>query len=90
MSSDPRCPAGGRPEVAGWVLGGLDPDEALRFGEHLLMCGECQAAVEDLQGAGSILLATSAAAQPPADLERRTLARIRDAAGPDHRRRSAL
>ena len=89
MSSDPRCPAGGRPEAAGWVLGGLDPDEGLRFGEHLLMCGECQAAVEDLQGVGSILLATSAAARPPADLERRTLARVRDAARGNHHRPAA-
>ena len=46
----------GHPEVAGWVLGALDRDEAGRFEEHLRSCGECQAAVAELEPVARMLL----------------------------------
>ena len=44
MLTDGRCRDGGRPEAAGYVLSALDPDDALSFGEHLLICEICRAA----------------------------------------------
>lgn len=82
MVADDHCPPEGRPEVAGWVLGAMEPKEALRFGEHLLTCGECQAAIAEVEAAGRMLLAPQLlpVAQPPADLMARTLARVQQAA----------
>ncbi|MDQ2874883.1 MAG: zf-HC2 domain-containing protein [Actinomycetota bacterium] len=71
----------GHPDVAGWVLGALDPDHAERFAGHLLSCEECRAAVSDLEPVARLLQnpvagADTAAVKPPADLEARTLTRV--------------
>src|ERR1022692_2697764 len=75
----------GHPDVAGWVLGALDPDDAERFAEHLLSCEECQAAVTELEPVARLLQnpiaeVDTAAVKPPADLGARTLTRVEWAA----------
>lgn len=73
-SASPRC-AAGRMNVAGWVVGALDPDDAEFFADHLLTCKDCQLAVAELEPAGQLL-----GMRPPASLGATTLARIRQAA----------
>ena len=81
MLTDGRCRDGGRPEAAGYVLSALDPDDALSFGEHLLTCELCRAAVDELRATARLLQATLFSSRPPASLRSRTLNRIRQAAG---------
>ena len=60
----------GHPDVAGWVLGALDPDDAERFAEHLLSCEECQAAVTELEPVAKLLknpIAEVDTAAPPVE-----------------------
>ena len=76
MPDPDTYPELGHPEVAGWVLGALDPGEAGRFEEHLRTCGECQAAVADLEPVARLLRQE----KPPADLQARTLASVERAA----------
>ena len=72
--------------MAGWVLGALDPGDEGRFEEHLGSCGDCQAAVAELEPVARMLQeaaaagAPAAAAEPPADLQARTLASVEQAA----------
>ena len=75
----------GQPDVAGWVLGALDPDDAERFAEHLLSCEECQAAVTELEPVARLFQnpvaeVNTVAVKPPADLGARTLTRVEWAA----------
>ena len=76
----------GHPDVAGWVLGALDPSEAGRFEEHLRSCGECQAAVAELEPVARVFrkavpaAGPTAAAEPPADLQARTIDSVEQAA----------
>lgn len=79
MPADDCCAVGG-PDVAGWVLGALDPGDAERFAQHLASCRACQVAVAELEPAGQLLLATSPVPGPSARLEASTLARVRQAA----------
>jgi anti-sigma-K factor RskA len=74
------------PDVAGWVLGVLDPDDSVRFEEHLRSCEECQQAVAEF-GPAARLLQTALPAielmeddEPPAELQTRTVARVERAA----------
>jgi anti-sigma-K factor RskA len=68
------------PEAAGWVLGVLDPGDAVRFAAHLESCPDCRAAVAELAPAAGMLRAAAPADLPPPDLQARTLARVRQAA----------
>ena len=76
----------GHPDVAAWVLGALDPDDAERFAGHLRSCEECQKAVAELEPVARMLQGATAAvpdatdAGPPADLRERTLSRVEWAA----------
>ncbi|HEV2375728.1 MAG TPA: zf-HC2 domain-containing protein [Streptosporangiaceae bacterium] len=72
-------------DVAGWVLGALDPGDTARFTEHLQTCGQCQTAAAELEPVARMLRnpltgAGSAEEQPPPGLEARTLARVEWAA----------
>lgn len=78
----------GHPEVAGWVLGALDPEETGSFWDHLGSCGECQAELAELQPVARMLASAAPAVQPPADLQARTLARVKQAARPPAARTS--
>jgi hypothetical protein len=66
-------------EVAGWVLGVLDPDDARDFGAHLLGCDQCQAAVAEFEPVAQGLKHAAPAAEPPADLAAKTLAAVQHA-----------
>jgi Putative zinc-finger len=78
VPADDCCAVGG-PDVAGWVLGALDPGDAERFAQHLSSCRACQLTVAELEPAGQVLLATSPVGPPPR-LAAATLARVRRAA----------
>ena len=64
------------PEVAGWALGALDPDDAAAFEEHLQSCGQCQAEVAEFASVARSLALAAPAAEPPPDLEFKTLAAV--------------
>ena len=57
------------PEAAGWVLGTLDPDDAVWFAGHLPSCPDCRAAVAEF-GPGLYSASASPAALIKAFLER--------------------
>lgn len=73
-------------DAAGWALGVLDPEDRRRFVAHLYSCQECQQAVTDLRPAALMLktplpaVELTAGAEPPADLQARTLASLKRAA----------
>jgi hypothetical protein len=66
-------------EVAGWVLGVLDPDDARDFEAHLLGCDQCQAAVAEFEPVAHGLKQAAPAVEPPADLAAKTLAAVQHA-----------
>ena len=65
------------PEVAGWALGALDPDDAADFEKHLQSCGQCQTEAAEFAAVARSLALAAPAAEPPADLEIKTLAAVR-------------
>jgi len=67
------------PDVAGWVLGVLDPADAAAFETHLGTCAECQAAVAEFEPVARGLRLAAPAAEPPADLQARTIAAVQHA-----------
>ena len=76
------------PEVAGWMLGKLDPAEAEDFRAHLAGCLHCQAAIDELAPVGQALRHLPPAAEPPPGLEALTIARVQAAAAPGRPRRA--
>jgi hypothetical protein len=66
-------------EVAGWVLGVLDPDDTRDFEAHLLGCDQCQAAVAEFEPVAQGLKHAAPAVEPPADLAAKTLAAVQHA-----------
>jgi len=64
------------PDVAGWVLGALDPADAAAFETHLGSCHHCQAAVAEFEPVARSLRLAAPAAEPPADLQARTVAAV--------------
>jgi hypothetical protein len=80
-------------DAVGAVLGVLDPGDSARFEAHLQSCEECQQAVTELGPAARMLKTAppagslAAEAEPPADLEARTLAMVEQAARKAARRR---
>jgi hypothetical protein len=66
-------------DVAGWVLGALDPADAAAFETHVGSCQVCQAAVADLEPVARSLRFAAPAVDPPADLQARTIAAVQDA-----------
>jgi anti-sigma-K factor RskA len=71
----------GHLDAAAWALGALDPEEAERFPAHLQSCGRCRIAVAEFEQVARALAHPPPAAEPPPDLEARTLASVRRAAG---------
>ena len=65
------------PEVAGWALAALDPDDATAFEEHLRSCEQCQAEVAGFAPVARSLALAAPAAGPPPDLELKTVAAVR-------------
>jgi len=86
-------------EVAGWLLGPLDPDQSGHFKAHLETCDQCQREVAELSPVSHMVkdvfrgvdLATGPGkTEPPADLQARTMTRIRQASWKSRRRRGDL
>ncbi len=72
MSCDPI-----RPMLAAYSEGLLKPDEASKVSEHLSACPACQAEA-DRHAEVWELLAADEPVEPPADLARRVLEKVRD------------
>lgn len=68
------------PDVAGYVLGLLEPAEAARFGHHLRDCGHCRDEVADLAGLRPLLDQVAPAPAVPPGLAARTMAAVERAA----------
>ncbi|MGH9177271.1 MAG: anti-sigma factor family protein, partial [Acidimicrobiales bacterium] len=64
------------PDVAGYVLGVLEPAEAARFGHHLRDCGHCRSEVADLAGMRPLLDSVAPAPAVPPGLAARTMAAV--------------
>ena len=64
------------PEVAGWALGALDPDDMPAFEEHLRSCEQCQAQVAEFTAVAKSLALAAPAAEPPAGLELKVVAAV--------------
>jgi hypothetical protein len=69
----------GHPEVAGWVLGALDPPDAEAFGEHLASCSQCQRAVAEFEAVARAFRYPVPDAEPPPELEAKVLASVQHA-----------
>jgi anti-sigma factor RsiW len=54
-------------DLAGWVLGALNPKEAARFQAHLETCQECQDSAAELGPTAQLLKTAGSAAEAPAD-----------------------
>jgi hypothetical protein len=70
-------------DVAGFLLGALEDDEAIAFVAHLERCASCRAEVDDLRAVPPVLVDLPPEARLPADLERRTLDAVARAARQD-------
>jgi hypothetical protein len=70
------------PDVAGYLFGTLEPDEAQRFASHLDSCDACQGELAALARIPDLLADLPPAIPLPADLEARTFAFIEAAAAP--------
>jgi hypothetical protein len=68
------------PEVAGWALGALDPDDLAAFEEHLQSCEQCPAEVAEFASVAKSLPLAAPAAEPPADLDLKVVAAVQYAA----------
>ena len=71
------------PEAADWVLGTLEAAGSEEFQQHVTGCGHCRAAVAEFGHVGRMLQHLPPAAEPPPDLEARTIAGVEDAAAGD-------
>jgi anti-sigma-K factor RskA len=73
-------PAGPHVEVAAYLLGKLEADEAEAFQGHLAGCPDCRRQVEELGGLPELLATATPAIPLPDPLRDRTLAAVRRAA----------
>jgi anti-sigma-K factor RskA len=76
------------PDLAGYVLGALDPGETAAFEQHLAGCDTCRAEVEELQGLPELMDRAAPPIEVPPGLRERTFAAVERAAG--DRRRAPL
>jgi anti-sigma-K factor RskA len=78
------------PDLAGYVLGALDPGETAAFEQHLAGCDVCRAEVEQLQGLPALLDRAAPPIEVPPGLRERTFAAVERAAAGSRRRRPLL
>src|SRR5690348_15942649 len=71
------------PQAADWVTGTLGPDDVVLFQFHLRGCPHCQAAIAEFGQLGQLLRQLPPAAEPPPELEARTIAGVLAAAAAD-------
>lgn len=81
VPGDDGCADDGWLDAAGWALGGLDPDDAERFAQHLRICPGCRLTVAGLEPVARVLLMPASPWVPP-HLKAATLRRVRAAAKP--------
>src|SRR5437763_2954589 len=62
------------PEAFDFVFGNLPPDNDAEFNRHLSGCRYCQGVVDEYSDIGRIVKSLPPHAEPPADLEDRTVA----------------
>jgi anti-sigma-K factor RskA len=65
------------PNLATFVLGGLEPEEAAEIQRHIASCADCQSELEELWSVNRALDAAPPPAAPPAYLKGRILSRVR-------------
>jgi anti-sigma-K factor RskA len=65
------------PDLAAFVLGGLEPEEAAEVRHHLDSCADCQSELEELRQVNRALEAAPPPVVPPAYLKGETLSRVR-------------
>jgi anti-sigma-K factor RskA len=75
--SDPASP---HVEVAAYLLGKLDADEAAAFEAHMAGCRDCQRQLQDLRGLPELLARATPTIPIPDALRDRTFAAVRQAA----------
>jgi hypothetical protein len=68
------------PEVAGWALGSLDPDDVAAVGQHLQTCEQCRGEVAEFSPVAGSLALAAPAVEPPAGLDLKVVAAVRYAA----------
>jgi Anti-sigma-K factor rskA/Putative zinc-finger len=73
-------PASPHVEVAAYLLGKLEPEEAERFEAHLDGCGDCRRHLEELGGLPALLAQAAPATPVPDGLRARTLTAVRERA----------
>jgi hypothetical protein len=78
------------PDLAGYVLGILEPAESDAFAAHLAECSACRAEVAELSALPDLLRRADVAVEPPDDLRARTMAAVDAAADPPPRSRVRL
>jgi anti-sigma-K factor RskA len=76
------------PDLAGYVLGALDPGETAAFEQHLAGCDICRAEVAELRGLPELMRRAAPPVEVPAGLRERTFAAVERAAA--SRRRGPL
>jgi anti-sigma-K factor RskA len=69
------------PDLAGYVLGALDPGEAAAFEQHLAGCDICRAEVDELRGLPELMQRAAPPVEVPPGLRERTFAAVERAAG---------
>jgi anti-sigma-K factor RskA len=73
-------------DVAGYVFGALESADKERFEQHLQACERCQAEAEELSTIPGLLRQAAPPVELPADLKKRTLAAVDQAATRGRRR----
>jgi hypothetical protein len=68
------------PEVAGWALGSLDPDDVAAFEQHLQTCEQCRGEVAEFTPVAESLALSAPAVEPRASLELKVVAAVQYAA----------
>ena len=64
------------PDLAGYVLGALDPGETAAFEQHLAGCDTCRAEVDELQGLPELMERAAPPIEVPPGLRQRTFAAV--------------
>jgi anti-sigma-K factor RskA len=77
------------PDLAGWVLGSLENDDAEAFERHLQDCEDCQAELSELERLPALLSIAAPPVELPGDLEERTISAVHRAASKRRSRRFA-
>ena len=64
--------------LGGFVLSGLEPEEAAEVRRHLAFCSDCQDELKELEGVSQALKAAPPHADPPSYLKDEIFSRVRD------------